>query len=104
MGPKRGVDVDFNAYFALVSYQYLAHRLSLRYDKFNVIERDAWLWDPNDSDGDGLTIAWRFDVTEQWQVGLEFSVAKSFVANRDLWQWPQHARQRQSLANLQYRF
>ncbi|MDP5213620.1 hypothetical protein ORJ66_11255 [Pseudoalteromonas tunicata] len=104
MGKSRGVDVDFNAYFALVSYQHFAHRWSLRYDHFNVIERDNWLWDPNDSHGEGLTIAWRFDLTAQWQVGLEYSVANSFAANRDLWQWPQNERQRQSLANLQYRF
>lgn len=104
MGRSRGVDTDFSAYYALVSYQQGKHRVSARFDDFSVTEQDHWLWDPNDSDGQSWTLAWRYDLQQNWQFGLEFSVLDTFVENRNLWAWPQNETQQQWQGNIQYRF
>lgn len=104
MGKNRGVDTDFSAYYVLMSYQHNAHRLSARFDDFSVTERDHWPWDPNDSDGQSWTLAWRYNLNENWQVGLEVGVLDTFVENRNLWAWPQNESQQQWQGNIQYRF
>ncbi len=104
MGPSHGIDNDFESYFVLLSHKRGKHRFSIRYDHFAVIEIDDWAFDPNDSEGESLAAAWRYDFNANWQLGGEFSYLDSFVENRALWQERQHASQEMLQLNLQYRF
>jgi hypothetical protein len=101
---KRYVAADFSAWYVLLSYTFDQHRLSARFDKFMVEEDDIFAWDRNDSHGEALTLAWRYDLNPQWQVGLEQHFNRNYAASRlSLKQEPQ-IEQQQSMAVVQYRW
>lgn len=104
MGPTHGVDNDFEAFFVLLSHRQGRHRLSLRYDHFAVEELDHWAFDPNDSDGESIALAWRYDINHHWQLGGEVTYLDSFVENRELWWEAQDNSQQLWQVNIQYRF
>jgi hypothetical protein len=54
------VDVEFRSAFVLVSHTWRRHRASLRYDSFEVDDRDAIPDDPNDENGHAWTAAYFF--------------------------------------------
>ncbi|KXI29416.1 hypothetical protein [Paraglaciecola hydrolytica] len=101
---KRYVAADFDAWYILLSHTLGPHRLSARFDKFEVTEDDVFPWDWNDSHGEALTLAWRYDFNAQWQFGLEQHFNRNYAASRlSLKQDPQ-IEQQQSMAVLQYRW
>ena len=104
MGPPHGVDNDFEAFFVLLSHRQGRHRLSLRYDHFAVEELDHWAFDPNDSDGESIALAWRYDINHHWQLGGEVTYLDSFVENREPWWEAQDNSQQLWQVNIQYRF
>lgn len=105
MGPKV-VNVDFRAFFAMLSYKTGPHRASFRIDKFETIDRDLLIVeDDNNGNGYGFTSAYRYNFDKNWQVGIELLYVDSFQANRA--QWPrltENITQTQLLGVLQYRF
>ncbi|WP_440054706.1 hypothetical protein ACSLBF_00555 [Pseudoalteromonas sp. T1lg65] len=82
MGPRRGVDNDFHSWFALLSHRWQQFRFSARVEQFKVIDKDTWQFDPNQSDGKGITLSLRYEVTQAWQLGAEWLYVDSMVANR----------------------
>jgi hypothetical protein len=101
---KRYVAADFNAWYVLLSHTIAQHRLSVRFDKFDVTEDDIFSWDWNDSHGDALTLAWRYDISPQWQIGIEQHMNRNYAASRlSLNQEPQ-LDQLQSMVVVQYRW
>lgn len=101
---KRFVAANFEAWFLMFSHVREEHRWSVRYDQFKVNEDDIFPWDANNSDGKALTLAWRYNLTTAWQVGLEQHINRNTVASRvSLGQEPRVS-QRQTLAVLQYRW
>jgi hypothetical protein len=103
MGPDF-VDIDFDSYYLLLSHRRGASRFSLRYDRWDVRETDSFEPDPNDSDGDAVTLAWRWDTSDAWQIGLEYIHTDNVAANRITVGEPAGARQQQVMAVAQYRF
>ena len=103
MGPDL-VEIDFDSYYILVSHRRGASRFSVRYDRWNVSETDSFAPDPNDSDGDAVTLAWRRDMSSSWQLGLEYIHTDNVAANRGTLGEPTGARQQQVMAVVQYRF
>lgn len=98
------VAVDYTAWYLMLSHKQGRHRLSARYDNFDVNEDDNLAVDKNDSHGDSLTLAWRYSYNANWQLGLEFHRNNNFAANRvDLGQ-PPSTNQQQWLAVVQYRW
>lgn len=72
MGGSLGqVDVDFSALYLLGSWQTGNHRVSVRFDDFDIDDDDGF---PNDNseDGDGWTIAY-FYSPGSWRFGFEYS-------------------------------
>jgi hypothetical protein len=105
MGAKY-VYVDFNAWYLMISHTIGPHRLSLRYDNFEVSEKasDILAFDPNSSDGKGLTLAWRYNWRENWQVGLEYHQNHNKAQNRLELGQAQSTDQNQAMAVIQYRW
>lgn len=100
------VYADFNAWYLMLSHTVGQHRLSLRYDKFEVQERaeDIFAFDPNSSHGEGLTMAWRYNWLENWQVGAEYHYNHNSAQNRLQLKQNQQADQNQTLLVIQYRW
>lgn len=103
MGPKL-VFADFDAFYLMLSHRIGEHRLSARWDRFRVKEDDLLPDDPNDSDGHGLTLAWRFSLSSHWKLGLEWHHNQTFAANRSQLALPTEMRQRQWLSVVEYRW
>ena len=101
---NRFVFIDFDAWYVMLSHKHKAHRISLRFDKFKVAEDDIFPWDPNNSDGQGYTLAWRYDLNKHWQVGLEQHINKNSADIRATLGQNVEINQQQSLAVLQYRW
>lgn len=104
MGRNRGVNNDYLAWFALLSHKVGKHRISLRYDDYTVKDKDHWAFDPNDSDGQSVALAWRYQAAERWQLGSEVMYTESYAANRALWWEDVNARQTQWQLNVSYQF
>lgn len=98
------VNVDFDSWYLMLSHKWQQHRFSLRYDNFKAREDDVWPWDKNDSDGYGVTLAWRYNLNKNWQLGIEqhFNTNESAI-RADLGEITE-VDQQQSLAVVQYRF
>jgi hypothetical protein len=78
MGPKRGprgrtmLDMDYWAYFALVSRTFGNHRLSFRYDHFVTRDLDAIRKrDNNGESGDGYTLAYSYTLANRHRFMVE---------------------------------
>ena len=102
---NNAVKLDFAASYLMLNFRGEKHRVSLRYDWFETVDRDGWLTDLNDGDGDSFTIAYKYDLTDSWRVGAEFVHLDGFRANRA--QWPTrdtNVTQKQWLGVLEYRF
>ena len=92
---ERVVDVDFSAYYLLIDHRLGKHRISGRVDDFEVDEQDEYSFDPNDSDGRGLTLSWRYDLQPGVQLGVEYMNLRSNNENRALWGWSRQQRHNQ---------
>lgn len=105
MGPG-AVNVDFDAWFAMLSYKTGPHRVSVRFDDFKTTDRDFLIPDDNNN-GDGHSIAatYRYNLTKQVQLGIEMLYIDSFQANRSQFDGlSTDLSQSQLLGVLQYRF
>ncbi|WP_210797894.1 hypothetical protein [Pseudoalteromonas ostreae] len=104
MGTKRGVNNRFYSHFVLVSHKMAKHRISIRYDYFEVTDHDDWLFDPNASEGEGITATLRYQLTPQWQLGIEGSALHSQADNRAAINSPKNISQQQISLNVQWRY
>lgn len=104
MGDTRGVDNRFYSHFVLLSHKMASHRVSIRYDYFEVTDKDDWAFDPNASHGEGVTATWRYQLSPQWQLGIEGSALHSQVDNRAAMDIAEKVSQQQISLNAQWRF
>ncbi len=76
MGPvvagARVVDTSFDAWFLLLTRSIGRHRVSMRFDDFDVTDRDAMLLDPNREDGNAWTLAYSYAASERLNIKLEW--------------------------------
>lgn len=101
---ERFVYVDFDAWYLMLSQRYKEHRISIRFDKFEVREDDVFPWDPNNSDGYALTVAWRINLSKNWQIGIEQHHNKNSADIRVTLGQNIEFTQQQSLAVIEYRW
>lgn len=102
---RNAVKLDFSASYVMLNYSKQAHRVSLRFDRFETVDRDGWMTDINDGDGHGITFAYKYRLDEHWQFGAEYVHLDTFRANRA--QWPGRdvdVQQDQILAVAEFRF
>ncbi len=98
------VGIGFDTYYLMLSQRLGKHRVSLRYDFWDVDESDLYARDANSSEGEALTAAWRWNLSKQWQVGFEYHLNDNSAENRVSVGEAIDARQQQALFVLEYRF
>lgn len=98
------VGIGFDSAYLMASQRFGATRISARYDWWDVAEDDLKPEDPNDNDGEALTVALRHDIDTHWQVGVEAVWLESTSANRPSLGLPATDEQQQWQLVLQYRF
>lgn len=104
MGHNRGIDNRFYSHFIMLSHKMDKHRVSIRYDYFEVTDVDDWILDPNASQGEGITATWRYQITPQWQLGIEGTAMDSQADNRAAIGFKSSFSQQQIALNAQFRF
>lgn len=71
MGPvlygngTHAVDAEYDSYFALLSKGFGRHRLSFRYDNFDVTQNDQTVADDNSESGHALTVAYQVALAKK---------------------------------------
>ena len=104
MGPGL-VDLEFASGFALLSKQFSAHRISLRTEFFLVDDVDLLpILDPNDEQGDRLTLGYGYRNPNQWALDLEFSRIQSDRDHREIFRRPTNIVENKFTARIRYRF
>ncbi|MCC2616487.1 hypothetical protein LJ739_09565 [Aestuariibacter halophilus] len=81
---QRYVYADFDSVYIMLTQRFGDGRLSVRWERVEVDEDDVRPDDPNDSDGHAWTLAWRQDISEHWQWGVEWQHNTSRAANRPM--------------------
>ncbi|MDG1750071.1 MAG: hypothetical protein P8I03_00155 [Thalassotalea sp.] len=104
MGKNRGIDNRFYSHFIMLSHKMAKHRFSLRYDYFEVTDIDGWQLDPNASQGEGITATWRYQLTSNWQFGIEGAAMDSQADNRAAIGFKSKFSQQQISLHAQFRF
>lgn len=100
----RIVYADFTAWYLAARYKQGKHSITARYDYWDVREDDNMPEDQNNNDGDGITIAWRYQLDENWELGAEFHRNTSWVENRQQVNQPTQFDQSQSRFVVSYQF
>lgn len=98
MGPAV-VDIDFNAWFLLASWQQDAYSATLRYDHFTIDDNDHTLTDDNNGTGNAVLLALGYRFNDNISVSAEHIRLNSEQQNRAQ-QWPWPAKQQQSITKL----
>lgn len=76
-GQRKSVDNDFTAWYLLSSFILKKHRLTFRYDQFEVVDNDSWTGpssetDLNDSSGTSYMISYFLEMRPKTHLGLEY--------------------------------
>jgi hypothetical protein len=72
LGAAHAVDTDFAAGYVMVTRPFGAHRLTLRFDHFEVDDNDGVPNDDNSDSGHAWTFAYRYDRSQRWSLGAEW--------------------------------
>ncbi len=78
------LDAEYNSMYLMVTKAFDRHRLSVRYDKFEVTENDQTPQDNNAEDGNAWTLAYFYDYSDWVTFGAESLIIKT---NRFSWQY-----------------
>jgi len=70
--PFHDLIADYRAWYVLASRQFGAHRLTARYDWFDVQDRDGKAADPNGEYGQALALGWNWAFSKQMDAGVEW--------------------------------
>ena len=72
VGPTRLIDAYFDAWSTLATKALGRHRVSLRYDDFNLGQYDTTWFDNQLEHGDAWTVAWLYQHSPALRFGLEY--------------------------------
>lgn len=73
----RAVDTEFDSKFILLTRAFGRHRVSVRYDTFEVTQNDQLEEDNNPENGHAWTLAYQLGVTEKLSVATEWLSIKT---------------------------
>ncbi|MDH5344276.1 MAG: hypothetical protein OEW59_00810 [Gammaproteobacteria bacterium] len=76
------VDVEFESYFALLTRSFDRHRVSIRYDDFQITENDQIPLDENAENGHAWTISYHYELNQNIAFAAEWL---EIVSNRPAW-------------------
>jgi hypothetical protein len=73
----RAVDVEFDSKFALLTREFGKHRVSLRFDEFDVTQNDSTPEDNNPEDGHAWTLSYQVGLSEKVSLATEWLSIKT---------------------------
>ena len=76
------VDVGFESQFVLLTRSLDRHRISVRYDDFEISEKDQIPLDENSEDGHAWTLSYRYDINQNFTLAAEWL---EITSNRPAW-------------------
>lgn len=76
------VNVDFQAWFALISHDFEAYKISVRYDNFETKDKDELEGDDNNGHGESITLALAKRLNPSFTIKTELTGMNSYRANR----------------------
>jgi hypothetical protein len=80
----RAVDSDFYSGFLLLTKSFDRHRLSVRYDLFDVSENDTYPLDENSEYGEAWTFAYQYRASDFASLAVEWLQIETY---RDAWEY-----------------
>ncbi|MDH4056127.1 MAG: hypothetical protein OEW73_09145 [Gammaproteobacteria bacterium] len=98
------VDVGFESHFVLLTRSFERHRISARYDDFEITERDSIPLDENKEDGHAWTVSYRYELNPNAAVAAEWL---QIFSNRPAWAYfnlTERKTEQQLQLTLQLRF
>jgi hypothetical protein len=98
------VDNGFDSHFVLLTRAFDRHRVSLRYDDFEIIDKDQTPLDDNAENGHAWTVSYRYDVNKNFTLAAEWL---EITSHRPAWAYFNLAEQkseRQLQLTLRMRF
>jgi len=109
MGPDMGagwhaVDVDYDSYFVLLTRNWGNHRVSARYDNFDITQNDLVPEDNNPEYGLGWTVGYQFTVTENTTLSAEWLSIKTHRCAFEYYNLDPTVTEEQAQLTLQLRF
>ena len=78
------LDAEFDSMYLMLTKAFDRHRLSVRYDKFEITENDQTPQDDNTEDGNAWTLAYFYDFSDKMSFGAE---SLSIKTDRFSWQY-----------------
>ncbi|MEM6708919.1 MAG: hypothetical protein AAF648_09055 [Pseudomonadota bacterium] len=99
---RRAVDIGYQSSFIMLTQSFAAHRLSLRYETFDVTDRDDYMNDDNNESGSGWTLSYQYRLNDHWRIGAEWLAVASDRPNRN--QFGQAAQQDEHMGMLVIRW
>jgi len=76
------VDVGFESNYVLLTRSFDRHRISARYDHFEISEKDQIPLDENAENGNAWTVSYRYDISENFTLAAEWL---EIFSNRPAW-------------------
>jgi hypothetical protein len=80
---RYGVDATYEAWYLLLSQTIGKHRISARYDKFRMTDKDQMRGDDNSEDGHSIALTWLINLNDSNQAGVEYLKILSTRAGRE---------------------
>ncbi len=91
MGPDLGLwhvqDVDFDATYLMLTRAFGKHRLSLRYEWFDLQPFNDPAAITNQDKGNAVALAWLYQFHKNWRLGTEFLQIRSTHCQTDICYW-----------------
>lgn len=76
------VNVDYRAWFSMVSHDIENYKVSLRYDNYDTVDKDQLAGDNNNGHGEAITLSLANQVNSELNLRFEVTGLNSFQANR----------------------
>jgi hypothetical protein len=100
----RAVDVEYYSYFALLTRTFANHRVSVRYDHFDVSQNDQTFEDNNPENGHAWTLAYQYSFSDKFTLATEWLSIKTHHCAWVYYGISPTATERQTQVTLRLRF
>jgi hypothetical protein len=101
---ERGVYADYSSYFVLLSKTFSRHRLTARYDRFDVNDKDQFPQDNNAETGSIRTLAYQFAAARYLTIAAEWLQIRTWRPAFEYFGLQQSVTERQFQLSAQLRF
>jgi hypothetical protein len=110
MGPvmfpngAHAVDTEFDSKFALLTRTFGKHRVSIRYDQFEVTQSDQMPEDDNLENGHAWTLSYQLGLSDRLTLAAEWLGIKTHRCGWEYYDLPETTTETQSQLSLKLRF